>query len=76
MSRRTVTVRACTLLRSPTRFVLLEEEIMGAVRVVTALSIALLGCDPSHAGGPLAIDHRINADDAGIWRRSNQHVLQ
>lgn len=49
---------------------------MGAVRVVTALSIALLCCDPSHAGGPLGIDHRINDDDAGIWKRSNQHILQ
>jgi membrane-associated phospholipid phosphatase len=28
------------------------------------------------AGGPLGIDHRLNADDSGIWKRSNQTFLQ
>jgi hypothetical protein len=26
-------------------------------------------------GGPLGIDHRVNEDDSGIWKRSNQTAL-
>ena len=37
----------------------------------------LLAAGPAHAGGgPFGIDHRINVDDSGIWKRRNQLVLQ
>ncbi len=41
--------------------------------LVLALSAAPL---VRAAGGPLGIDHRLQADDSGIWKRRNQVVLQ
>jgi undecaprenyl-diphosphatase len=45
---------------------------------IAALSIAGLGCvGVVHAGGgPLGIDHRLNYDNQGIWKRSNQRALE
>lgn len=36
---------------------------------------ALLQVTPATAGGPFGIDHRIEKDDSGIWKRSNQTNL-
>lgn len=36
---------------------------------------ALLQATPAFAGGPFGIDHRVNEDNSGIWRRSNQKTL-
>lgn len=45
---------------------------------VAALSLAGLGCAPlAYAGGgPLGIDSRLNYDNHGIWKRSNQKALE
>lgn len=37
--------------------------------------VALLQVTPAVAGGPFGIDHRVNEDNSGIWRRSNQKTL-
>jgi len=40
---------------------------------------ALLACHAAFAfagGGPLGIDHKIPYDDSGIWKRSNQLLLE
>ncbi|MEO7057464.1 MAG: phosphatase PAP2 family protein [Caldimonas sp.] len=50
-----------------------RRAIAHAVVVVTALWAAA----PAQAGGgPVGIDHRVNYDDSGIWKRRNQLVLQ
>jgi undecaprenyl-diphosphatase len=45
-----------------------------AARGIAAATLALAGA--AHAGGPLGIDHRLNFDDSGIWKRRNQLILQ
>ena len=37
---------------------------------------SLVAAGAAQAGGPLGIDHRLNFDDNGIWKRRNQLVLQ
>ena len=37
---------------------------------------ALVAMGTAQAGGPLGIDHRLNFDDSGIWKRRNQLILQ
>ncbi len=45
-----------------------------AIAVATA---QLFAAAPATAGGgPFGIDHRINFDDSGIWKRRNQLILQ
>ncbi len=41
---------------------------------LAALAFAAMGT--AQAGGPLGIDHRLNFDDSGIWKRRNQLILQ
>lgn len=50
----------------------------GARRLRIGLaSWALAAAGIAHAGGgPLGIDHRLNLDDSGLWKRRNQLVLQ
>jgi len=36
---------------------------------------ALLQTAPAVAGGPFGIDHRVNEDNSGVWRRNNQKTL-
>lgn len=43
--------------------------------VTAALAFAALGTAQA-SGGPLGIDHRLNYDDSGIWKRRNQIILQ
>ena len=45
---------------------------------VCSLGSVLLAvaCAAHGAGGPLGIDHRLAADDSGVWKRSNQIALQ
>ncbi len=43
--------------------------------VTAALTFAALGTAQA-GGGPLGIDHRLNYDDSGIWKRRNQIILQ
>jgi hypothetical protein len=45
---------------------------------LAAFSFATLGCAnfALAAGGPLSIDSRLNYDNQGIWKRSNQKTLQ
>ena len=40
--------------------------------MLAALAFAGSAC----AGGPLGIDHRLNFDDSGIWKRSNQTAVE
>src|SRR5258706_10576941 len=47
-----------------------------SVRAGVALAVALTAgaaCAQSH--GPLGIDHRLNLDDSGIWKRSTQNAV-
>lgn len=37
--------------------------------------VALLQATPASASGPFGIDHRVNEDASGIWKRSNQTAL-
>lgn len=41
-----------------------------------AAGLALSIATAAHAGGLLGIDHRLNYDDSGIWKRRNQVILQ
>ena len=41
---------------------------------LAALAFAAAGT--AQAGGPIGIDHRLNFDDSGIWKRRNQLILQ
>jgi membrane-associated phospholipid phosphatase len=42
-----------------------------------ALTMALLCPLQAYAGGgPLGIDHRVHKQNSGIWKLSNQHILQ
>lgn len=45
---------------------------------LAAVSFATLGCTnfALAAGGPLGIDSRLNYDNHGIWKRSNQRALE
>lgn len=46
-------------------------------RAAAPIGALLLALSPlAWAGGPLGIDHRVNYDDSGIWRRRYQLVLQ
>lgn len=47
-----------------------------AARRIAVAVLALSSLTAAHAGGPLGIDHRVNFDDSGIWKRRNQIVLQ
>jgi hypothetical protein len=39
--------------------------------------VEMMGAGPAHAGGgPLGIDSRLNEDNQGIWKRSNQKALE
>ena len=38
--------------------------------------MAALACAAQADGGPFGIDHRLNFDDSGIWKRSNQLALE
>ena len=41
------------------------------------ISLAVLAPLTAHAdSGPFGIDHRINYDDGGIWKRRNQQVIE
>jgi PAP2 superfamily protein len=40
------------------------------------MAVALLPFGAHCAGGPFGIDHRLNYDDSGIWKRRNQQVLE
>jgi membrane-associated phospholipid phosphatase len=44
--------------------------------IAAAATLALGAMNAAHAGGPLGIDHRLNFDDSGIWKRRNQLILQ
>jgi len=49
---------------------------MRSVFVSVVLSFLLIVPLTANAGGgPFGIDHRVNKDDSGIWKRSNQKVL-
>ena len=48
----------------------------GALARVAAGLLSVSVSAPVLAGGPLGIDHRLNIDDSGIWKRRNQLVLQ
>ena len=57
----------------------MNPEFIGARRlggVVAVAAAQLLAAAPAVAGGPFGIDHRINYDDSGIWKRRNQLLLQ
>ena len=41
-----------------------------------AAGLALSIATAANAGGLLGIDHRLNYDDSGIWKRRNQVILQ
>jgi undecaprenyl-diphosphatase len=42
----------------------------------SALALAaLLQAAPALASGPFGIDHRVNEDNSGVWRRNNQKTL-
>lgn len=42
-----------------------------------SIAIAALSTPAAHAGGgPFGIDHRLSYDDAGIWKRRNQWLVQ
>ncbi|MGZ5249705.1 MAG: phosphatase PAP2 family protein [Caldimonas sp.] len=45
-------------------------------RKIAAATLALSALTAAHAGGPIGIDHRLNFDDSGIWKRRNQVLLQ
>jgi hypothetical protein len=45
-------------------------------RTLLVACLTSLALDASAGGGPLGIDHRVNVDESGIWKRSNQYVLQ
>ncbi|MGZ5275824.1 MAG: phosphatase PAP2 family protein [Caldimonas sp.] len=45
-------------------------------RKIAAATLALGALTAAHAGGPIGIDHRLNFDDSGIWKRRNQVLLQ
>ncbi|MDB5823110.1 MAG: hypothetical protein JWR21_1814 [Herminiimonas sp.] len=53
---------------------------MTSKRQVAALAFACIGMvEPASVlagGGPLGIDSRLNLDEHGIWKRSNQKALQ
>ena len=46
------------------------------VSLALAAMAALASPRFAAAGGPLGIDHRLSEDNSGIWRRSNQTLLQ
>ena len=50
-------------------------RLVGCV-VAVASAHLFVAAPAAAAGGPLGIDHRLNYDDSGIWKRSNQRVLQ
>jgi len=57
----------------------MNEEGRGARRLGCAIALAaaqLVAAAPAIAGGPFGIDHRLNYDDSGIWKRRNQLLLQ
>src|SRR5664279_2238963 len=43
---------------------------------IAAAGLALTTATAANAGGLLGIDHRLNYDDSGIWKRRNQIILQ
>jgi hypothetical protein len=53
-------------------------HLTAAARAAYALAVtaALTMSFPARGGGPLGIDHRWAYDDSGIWRRSNQLILE
>jgi len=50
-------------------------EVSGA-RAALGFALVLHGAFAFAGGGPLGIDHRIAYDDSGIWKRSNQLLLE
>jgi hypothetical protein len=46
-----------------------------AIQATIALMSSLSFGGAWAGGGPLGIDHRVNEDDSGIWKRSNQTAL-
>jgi membrane-associated phospholipid phosphatase len=51
---------------------MLEQFTLGGVLM---LVVVLLHGTPAIAGGPFGIDHSVNEDNRGIWKRSNQTAL-
>lgn len=53
---------------------------MGIGKKISALTFACAGLAASSpalaGGGPLGIDSRLNLDEQGIWKRSNQRALE
>lgn len=48
---------------------------MGKSRIAAA-ALTVAAATAAHAGGPFGIDHRLNFDDSGIWKRRNQLIVQ
>ena len=48
----------------------------GAARALLVAAAMAVASGVGAAGGPLGIDHPVNADDGGLWKRRNQLVLQ
>lgn len=46
------------------------------VRAALAAVLGLASATAGAASGPLGIDHRLNPDDRGIWKRRNQIFLE
>lgn len=46
------------------------------MKTCSMLIAAALAAGAAHADGPLGIDHRLNVDNSGIWKRRNQVILQ
>lgn len=65
---------ACNSLNLPKK-----ETRMGvrSPRAIAAGVVIAAAASMAHAaGGPLGVDHRLQYDDSGIWKRRNQVVLQ
>jgi hypothetical protein len=53
------------------------EVMMSMKAKLVTFGIALACADVSLAGGgPLGIDHKLEYDNSGIWKRSNQHAVE